>query len=134
MKSIITLVAVISMSFVSCKTKNAASANSNAILTTTTANSTNVSTETSSATGDNQGVYVGKLSHQYKSTGCETVIIIAAQDDAAEMTLIPKDKLSKDVDVDGQLIRFDYRPLKMPQPAGCNVGIPAEITNITKLK
>ncbi len=133
MKSIITLVAVISMSFVSCKTPKVASTNSITTNTTLTT-STNLSTETSSATGDNQGVYVGKLSHQYKSTGCETVIIIASHDDVAEMTLIPKDKLSKDVDVDGQLIRFDYRPLKMPQPAGCNVGMPAEITNITKLK
>ena len=34
----------------------------------------------------------------------------------------------------GQLIRFDYHALKMPQPAGCTVGVPAEITNITKLK
>ena len=132
MKSLIMLVAVVSMSLVySCKTKKAA-ANTTAS-TTSTATSTNTNTSTS-ATGDNQGVNVGKVSHKYKSTGCETVVIIAAHDDVAEVTLIPKDKLSKDVDMDGQLIRFDYHPLKMAQPAGCTVGMPAEITNITKLK
>ena len=133
MKSIIMLVAVLSMSVVSCKTKKAASASATTS-TTSTSTTTASTTANTSATGDNQGANVGKISHQYKSTGCETVIVIAAHDDVAEMTLIPKDKLSKDVDMDGQLIRFDYHALKMPQPAGCTVGVPAEITNITKLK
>ena len=124
--------AVVSMSLVcSCKTKKTASASAT---TSTTSTASTTTTTTSSATGDNQGANVGKVSHQYKSTGCETVVIIAAHDDVAEMTLIPKDKLSKDVDMDGQLIRFDYHALKMPQPAGCTTGVPAEITNITKLK
>ena len=134
MKSIIILTAVFSMSFVcSCKSKKAAlaSAGTNSTSSTTNAATSTIST---SATGDNQGGNIGKISHKYESTGCGTVIVIPANDNAAEITIIPKDKLSKDVDMDGQLIRFDYRPLKMPQPAGCTVGIPAEITNINKLK
>jgi hypothetical protein len=87
---------------------------------------------TTSAQGNNQGAYVGRVSHKYREGGCATVIIIPG--DAGETTLIPKDKLSEDVDVDGQLIKFDYRALKMPQPAGCAVGIPAEISNINKMK
>lgn len=133
MRSLIMLTAVVSMSlFYSCKTKKAASTGATTSTTTGTSNTT--SSSTTSATGDNQGANVGQVSHKYKSTGCETVIIVAAHDDVAEMTLIPKDKLSKDVDMDGQLIRFDYHALKMPQPAGCTTGVPAEITNITKLK
>lgn len=93
------------------------------------------SMETTNTTASlNQGAHAGKVSHKYRAGGCETVIIINAHDDVAEITLIPKDKLNKDIDVDGQNITFDYHPLKMPQPAGCAVGIPAEISNITKLK
>jgi hypothetical protein len=82
---------------------------------------------------DQAGANVGKVSHKYSADGCGTVIIFTNAD-GAEMTLIPKDKLAKDIDVDGQIIKFDYHPLKMPQPAGCKVGTPAEITNISKMK
>ena len=40
--------------------------------------------------------------------------------------------LADDMDKDGLNIYFDYQPLKMKNPEGCNVGIPAEITNISK--
>lgn len=93
------------------------------------------SMETTNTTAStSQGAHAGKVSHKYRAGGCETVIIINAHDDVAEITLIPKDKLNKDIDVDGQNITFDYHPLKMPQTAGCAAGIPAEISNITKLK
>ncbi len=117
----------------SCKTKKAATTSSSSASSSTTV-STTTSTETNTtASGENQGANVGKVSHKYRTSGCETVIVFTSAE-GTEMTLIPKDKLNKDIDVDGQTIKFDYHPLRMPQPAGCTVGIPAEITNITKLK
>jgi uncharacterized protein YpmB len=76
----------------------------------------------------------GKVSHQYKATGCATVIVVKQKDTGETLTLIPKDALPKEFDTDGLEISFDYRLLKMPNPPGCNAGIPAEITNISKTK
>ncbi|MES2286508.1 MAG: hypothetical protein V4547_12540 [Bacteroidota bacterium] len=73
---------------------------------------------------------IGKVSHEYRSTGCSTVIIIA--DDINSTILIPKNKLAENIDVDGLEITFYYRKLRMPQPVGCTKGIPAELTDITK--
>ena len=38
----------------------------------------------------------GKVSHQYRASGCATVIIIPASGDVNEITLIPKDKLASE--------------------------------------
>ncbi|MES2592547.1 MAG: hypothetical protein V4608_11725 [Bacteroidota bacterium] len=73
---------------------------------------------------------VGKVSHKYRATGCATVIIV--NDGQEVLTLIPRGKLPADIDVDGQEVVFDYTTLKMPQPAGCSVGIPAEIKDVAK--
>lgn len=73
---------------------------------------------------------IGKVSHQYRATGCSTVIIIA--DDVNPIILIPKNKLAENLDVDGLEISFNYRKLRMPQPVGCTKGTPAELTDITK--
>lgn len=134
--------AVSAFTATSCKSKKEAT--SSATTTTsssstpgvsgTTATTTTMETTNTTASSNNQGAHAGKVSHKYRAGGCETVIIIMAHDDVAEITLIPKDKLNKDIDVDGQNITFDYQPLKMPQPAGCTVGMPASISNITKLK
>ncbi len=75
---------------------------------------------------------VGKVSHQYKATGCATVIII--NKDGETITIIPKDRLDASLDVDGLEITFNYRPLKMPNPVGCTAGFPAELTNIKPAK
>jgi hypothetical protein len=58
-------------------------------------------------------------------------VIIFTQD-GSEVTLIPKDKLAKEFDVDGLEVQFNYHALKMPQPEGCTVGMPAEISELTK--
>ncbi len=137
MKSILFIltVVILAASVASCKSKKAATSSSSSS-SSTTANTTNTATLGTSTTASSvtQGVNAGKVSHKYRASGCETVIIIMSHDDVAEIVLIPKDKLNTDIDIDGQNITFDYHPLKMPQPAGCTVGIPAEITNITKLK
>lgn len=71
----------------------------------------------------------GKVSHQYRSTGCATVILSTV--DGNDLTLIPSIRLPEKFDVDGLQISFDYRPLKMHNPEGCNAGFPAEISNIS---
>lgn len=86
--------------------------------------------------GDNdnnctKGATIGTVSHQYREGGCATVIIVS-QPEGDSMVLIPKDPLPEKLDKDGLVILFDYRVLKMPNPEGCNVGIPAEIINISK--
>ena len=73
---------------------------------------------------------IGKVSHQYRATGCATVIVIDGT--ANPSTLIPKDKLPDNIDIDGLEISFTYHTLRMPQPAGCSDGIPALIKDITK--
>lgn len=102
-----------------CKSKKAATA-------TTAATSTATAVSASTALG----LTVGKVSHQYRAGGCATVIVFSKE--GSEMTLIPKDKLPTTLDVDGLEINFNYHLLKMPNPAGCTVGMPAEITDISK--
>lgn len=79
------------------------------------------------------GKTIGIVSHQYRSGGCKTVIIV---NDAQgnEIVLIPKDPLPSKLDKDQLKIRFDYTTLKMPNPKGCGKGIPAVITNVQKEK
>lgn len=90
-------------------------------------------TTSTTASGTTQGAYVGKISHKYRSGGCSSVIVFTGED-GNETVIIPMEKLNADIDLDGQTIKFDYHPLKMPQPAGCTTGIPASVTNITRLK
>lgn len=101
-----------------CKSKKEASASTP--VTTTS--------EPSIVTGNT----FGKVSHQYSATGCATVVIVKKEGQEKPLTLIPRTKLPSSLDVDGLEISFNYLPLKMPQPAGCNVGIPAELTDISK--
>lgn len=70
----------------------------------------------------------GYVSHQYRETGCATVVIIPGDEEA---TLIPVKGLPADFDVDGKQLLFDYTLLRMPQPEGCSKGIPAELFNIS---
>jgi hypothetical protein len=81
---------------------------------------------------NNENKTLGKVSHKYKATGCSVVIEINS--DGEIQTLIPKDKLAAEFDVDGVEIYFNFHVLRMPQPAGCTVGQPAEITDINLKK
>ena len=73
---------------------------------------------------------LGKVSHEFKATGCGTVVII--KDKEVQTILIPKDALPEEYDKDGLQIYFEYKLLKMRNPPGCNKGIPAALTNISK--
>ncbi|MCE3280778.1 MAG: hypothetical protein K0S44_2969 [Bacteroidetes bacterium] len=117
MKKYIFFLMISSLAAASCKSKKATTAS---VATSTPATMT---TRT-------EGNITGKVSHQYRATGCATVIVF--NNEGTEMTLIPKDKLPAEFDVDMMEIKFNYHTLKMANPAGCNVGIPAEITEITK--
>lgn len=78
------------------------------------------------------GTTQGKVSFQYRATGCATVIQVKLENQDQPLTLIPKDTLSPTFNIDGLEILFNYRKLKMPNPKGCHVGIPAEIKDISK--
>jgi len=104
MKSYLIILSIVVSVFTSCKTKEASASST-------------------------PGKTSGKVSHEYKAGGCSAVIVTSDG-----VTLIPKDALKKEFDVDGLEVTFDYLTLKMPQPAGCTTGMPAEITNLGKVK
>jgi len=76
----------------------------------------------------------GKVSHQYRKTGCATVIIVTQQNEERKLILIPKEKLKNEFDTDGLEINFNYYLLKMPNPPGCEQGMPAMISDIALKK
>jgi hypothetical protein len=73
----------------------------------------------------------GLVSHKFMNKGCPTVILVA-EPAGDTLVLIPRDALMQDYDVDGLQILFNYRLLKMRSRPGCDKGIPAEITSISK--
>lgn len=79
------------------------------------------------------GEISGRISHQFRTEGCPTIIIVS-QGEKDSLVLIPSEVLPSNVDINGLEVLFNYHTLRIPQPNGCNLGIPAEITNITKEK
>lgn len=77
------------------------------------------------------GSTLGKVSHQYKDTGCSIVVIVLKEGQEVQ-TLIPIDIIPSEFDNEGQEIFFNYRTLKIKNPDGCSVGIPAALTEISK--
>ena len=75
---------------------------------------------------------LGKVSHQFRATGCATVIVVTRTGQEEPLILIPKDSLPSELDVDGKEIYFNYRTLKIHQPQGCSKGIPAEVTGVER--
>jgi hypothetical protein len=72
----------------------------------------------------------GTVTHQYKSQGCETVIICTPIN-TDTLFLIPATPL-QNFDVDGLKISFTYHTVRIHNPKGCHKGIPAQISNIKK--
>jgi len=84
-------------------------------------------TDTSSGSIKTEGI----VTHQYKSSGCETIIMCKPTNGNDTLFLIPMTPLEK-FDVDGLKIFFNYRILRVHYPKGCKQGIPAQISNIEK--
>jgi hypothetical protein len=78
-----------------------------------------------------KGKNTGTVSHQYNAEGCKTVIIVKPENPNEPLILIPMNDFDAKFDKDKLKISFDYLPLRVKNPEGCNVGIPAEITNIS---
>jgi hypothetical protein len=72
----------------------------------------------------------GKVSHRYAANGCPTIVIVNPGG-AEELILIPRTALEKKFNVDGREIYFNYHLLKIPQPPGCEKGMPADIIDIS---
>jgi hypothetical protein len=118
MKKMHYTVCLISILAFACMVKKAPTSNTNSV--ETTINNVDITDKT-----------LGKVSHKYRAAGCKTVIEVRREGEELQ-TLIPKDVLPASLDVDGKEIYFNYRVLRMPQPAGCTVGQPAEINDAVK--
>ncbi len=77
------------------------------------------------------GTNLGYVSHQFRLTGCKSVIAIPTNEDTSY--IIPVPELEESLDIDGQYYHFNYRPLKIKNPDGCMTGIPAEVYDISPL-
>ncbi len=112
MKYFILPLIVLTFIFTSCKTKE--------ISTQQTDNNVQV---------NQTALYSGKVSHKYRETGCKTIILVSSTDEP--LILIPSQDLPDKFDKDGLEIFFNYRTLRIKNPAGCTVGIPAEVSDIS---
>jgi hypothetical protein len=135
MKKIFLGIALIAFYTVACKVKSTKeNANTSNAKTIENANSNPIKVEENKAVVQEamniENKTLGKVSHRYRATGCNTVIEVKLEGEGEIQTLIPKDKLAKEIDVDGKEIYFNFLLLRMPQPQGCNVGQPADITDI----
>jgi outer membrane PBP1 activator LpoA protein len=73
----------------------------------------------------------GNVSHEYRATGCSTVVVVKTEDAANLLILIPITALAKEFDKDGLTIFFNYRLSRIKNPEGCSHGIPAILTDIS---
>lgn len=76
----------------------------------------------------------GRVSHQFRASGCATVIVVESANPDDALILIPSENLPVKFDIDGMLLTFNFHTLRMHNPEGCMQGIPAEISDISKAK
>lgn len=77
------------------------------------------------------GEFVGVVRHNFEESTCT---VIEALDGDQVVYFIPVNGLPESMDIDGMQIRFNYHPLKMPQPEGCTKGIPVELSDVEAQK
>jgi hypothetical protein len=128
MKKIFFLLSIVAAISISCKVKHSADKK------VVEQNKTEVKNETQQENNQIENKTFGRVSHKYKASGCNAVIEVKLETEGEIQTLIPKDKLPTEFDIDGTSIYFNFLLLRMPQPAGCSVGQPATITDIVKKK
>lgn len=86
--------------------------------------------KTESSANDSATKFRGIVSHKYKNEGCKTIIIVENNKESKQLILIPLKGFDEKFDKDNFKIKFDYLPLRIKNPEGCNIGIPAAISNI----
>jgi hypothetical protein len=116
MKNLLVIIALLFVTGLSCKTKPQSEIQSSDIKSgaTKTTNKTQ-----------------GKVSHEYRATGCKTVVVVKTVDASNPMILIPITALPDKFDKDGLNIYFNYSLSRIKNPEGCSHGIPAELTDIS---
>ena len=122
MKNLSIVIAIITVLMFSCKTKHQ------------TQTTTQVQTQTVDASSGSTTKYPktqGKVSHEYKTTGCNTVLVVKTDDAANPLVLIPISPLPAEFDKDGLTLYFNYKLSRIKNPEGCTKGIPAEVTDIS---
>jgi ABC-type enterochelin transport system substrate-binding protein len=122
MKNLTIIIAVLALLMVSCKTKQQKQ---------TTSVTPVVATDASTGSSNIVAKTKGKVSHEYRPQGCNTVVVLITDGSAEPLTLIPVKTLPAEFDKDGLTIYFNYLPSKMKNPEGCNVGIPAVLSEIS---
>jgi hypothetical protein len=122
MKNLSIIIAIITLLSFSCKTKH------NTEVTTQVQGQT-VDATTRPTTKNPKTK--GKVSHEFRATGCNTVIVVKTDDAANPLVLIPISPLPAEFDKDGIDLYFNYRLSRMKNPEGCMKGIPAEVTDIS---
>jgi hypothetical protein len=122
MKNPLIVIAFIAILSISCKTKHQ------------TEVTTQVQTQTVDASSGPTTKYPktqGKVSHEYRATGCKTVIVIKTDDATNPLVIIPISPLPDAFDKDGLTLYFNYKLSRIKNPEGCMKGIPAEVTEIS---
>ena len=74
-----------------------------------------------------KGENFGKIIHNYNGGTC-TVILIEGDE---LQVLIPVDGLPDALNENGKMIHFNYLPLRVMQPEGCNEGIPVQLSDVS---
>lgn len=75
-----------------------------------------------------KGENFGTITHNYKGGTC-TVILLEGDE---TKVLIPVDGLPEALNEDGKMIHFNYLPLRVMQPEGCNEGIPVQLNDVSE--
>jgi hypothetical protein len=89
---------------------------------------TNTAKTTDTSQPANTTKFVGIVSHQYKSSGCGTIVLYKREIEKDTLFLIPMTSLGE-FDKDGLEISFNYRMLRVHNPKGCK-GIPVQLSDI----
>jgi hypothetical protein len=124
MKNLTVLLAILVLISYSCKTKSKTQSQTQTQTQTQVVDTKTGPTKVAVKTQ-------GKVSHEYRATGCNTVVVVKTEDAANPLVLIPIATMSEEFDKDGLTIYFNYSLSRIKNPEGCSHGIPAVLTDIS---
>ena len=122
MKNLTIIITVLALFMVSCKTKQQKQTSSVTPV---------VATDASTGSSNIVAKIKGKVSHEYRPGGCNTVVVVISDASTEPLTLIPVKPLPDEFDKDGMIIYFNYLPSRIKSPEGCTVGIPAVLSEVS---